>query len=231
MPGVYGTTVNLENFKESVVIDNTNFIDNANGVRMVNFLGSVITRSTFNLGLNYGDMNKCSTLYGSSFGVDLTGCSGFRIEENAFNGGTGGINYDFNGVRVFSCPSLADVIYKNTFSNLKRGNYAQGNNRIDDDDETGVSYVCNVNSLNKIDFHVKDDTSMIATYIGTRVIVNNFQRYIAAGNVLTNSSFSGLQAHFINENKDNEAINYYQWEANSSQILDLNKIFWSRVYP
>jgi hypothetical protein len=144
--GVYGSNVSPNAVNEAIIIDNSTFVNNATGVQLLNYLGSVITRNTFTLGLNYGDMGKCSPTYGSSFGVNLSGCSGFKVEENSFNGGTSGINHDFNGVRVFSCPSLADVIYKNTFLNLMRGNYAQGNNRIKKNNNTGVSYICNLNS-------------------------------------------------------------------------------------
>ncbi len=226
---VYGNRIALDAVDYPVVLDRANFSDNATGVRLGVYKGSVITRSTFNLGLNYGDMNKCSTLYGSSFGVDLSGCSQFRVEENSFNGGTGGINHDFTGIGLFSCPSPHDEIYKNNFSNLKRGNYADGNNRISEDDTTGVKYICNNNLLNKYDFYVNKGTSMIGSSLGTMIIAGGSQKYIAAGNILTDPLFNGLEYQFYFGNTSNEDLHYYQWVSDPSQILSLNKIY-GRIY-
>ena len=55
---VYGTKIGLASEIHPVIIDRTNFSDNATGVRLSVYKNSIITRSTFNLGLNYGDMNK-----------------------------------------------------------------------------------------------------------------------------------------------------------------------------
>ncbi len=216
---VYGSRVALSDVTHSVVIDRATFSDNATGVRLSVFKNSVVTRSAFNLGLNYGDMNKCSTLYGSSFGVDLSGCSIFRVEENSFNGGSGGINHDFNGVKVNNCPSLADIVYKNSFSNLMRGNYAKGENRANKADPYGVSYECNAFNSNRLDFYV-DTVALIGTRQGQYIMEYNVKKYIASGNVLTSPNFSGLLAQFRNDNFS-QIIDYYQWQPNSNEILSV----------
>jgi hypothetical protein len=108
-----------------------------------------------------------------AIGIDMQESIGFAIENNDFEKySLAAPSGEFAGIRVLSCPSQHDIIYKNSFDGLTYGNFAEGQNRPDvNDDQKGVEYQCNLNDNNEIDFIVthpiEPDRAMIRTDHGT----------------------------------------------------------------
>lgn len=185
---------------KTFLISRTNFINNGYGVYVSGAKNECILFNNFFLGPNYGD--NCSE--GSpSYGIYLENSSGFLIEENTFQKATGAPVGSYTGIAAISCPSEYDVIYKNSFTGLSEGNYALGINRKDwDDDHKGISYECNLNSNNTVDFRVtgpSDTLAMINGHIGWPIR--------AAGNTFS-APAPGIW-HFRNEGRQDIRYYYY----------------------
>jgi hypothetical protein len=110
--------------------------------------------SNFNVGKNAADEEECESKgqKASGYGIDLTGCTGFAIEENYFTPGTTG-GY-FTGIRIANTEAT-DEVYKNYFDGLSYGNYAVGKNWFSNEYWNGLAYYCNENTGNWDDFTVE----------------------------------------------------------------------------
>ncbi|MDP2724142.1 MAG: T9SS type A sorting domain-containing protein [Bacteroidales bacterium] len=166
---------------KTFIVTNSEFENNAIGifVSMINL--STIVDNNFKVGYSTPTKvyDECKGLV-NSLGIDMQLAYGFAIENNTFvkpvtSTGQG----DFAGIRVYNCPSPYDIIYKNTFDNLTYGNYADGINREDpEDDQTGVEYQCNKNGIdsdNYIDFMLTgsyENEAQIRTHQGMRESAN-----------------------------------------------------------
>lgn len=186
---------------KTFLISRANFINNGYGVHVSGVNNESILFNNFFLGPNYGD--NCSD--GSpSYGIYLNNSSGFLIEENSFQKAIGAPAGSYTGIASISCPSAYDVIYKNTFTGLSVGNYAYGINRkYGGDDGTGLSYECNLNSNNIVDFTVTGDTSNNPARIRGSIGVS----YLASGNTFS-AAMPGTW-HFRNEGY--QTILYYHY--------------------
>ena len=177
------------NSNSSITIQNAVFNDNVFGIRTLNNVNLTVLFSDFVIGGN----GTCCV------GVYLDRTSMFCIEENSFTKSVNATNgVDCFGIAAFFTNSANDV-YRNTFSNLTCANFADGNNLLSG--QTGLTYSCNDNSGNLIDFCVP-----IHNAFGT---INNIQSFQgsyskAAGNTF---SQSGVQWQFHNGGDD--VVTYY----------------------
>jgi hypothetical protein len=198
-----GTNTNTFNVNRAV------FTDNSYGISVSNIHNAAVLFSEFNIGYNTADQEKCEGK-GSGYGIDMTGCTGFAIEENKFKKAQGVPLGNYIGIRVNGCPSESDNIYLNEFLALSEGNLAQGTNRSNPgDDSKGVAYLCNQNFYNSYDFHIARN-SMIRGNMGGVTS--------PSGNVLTYPPVSIMQfqndgtqnvEYFYNVNKTDEWLTKY----------------------
>jgi hypothetical protein len=204
------TGINSNTFQVSRSI----FNNNTNGIRMNAVKNATVLFSEFNIGYNAADQGACDGK-GSGYGIHMTGCTGFAIEENYFTKAQGAPTGNYTGILVNNCRSFHDIIYKNEFTGLSYGNYAQGINRQDlGNDQHGVEYRCNLNTGNSVDFIVTADIpeeAKIRTYQG---LPN-----LASGNTFS----SAANWHYRNEGEEN--INYYFWDADPFQIPDMQRVY------
>jgi len=103
-----------------------------------------VLQSTFNV-------NK---YYSTSLGVGLANeyCTGFQIQENQFNGSS---NTDFTiGLLNSETGIASNIIYKNSFNNLRYANWVNGNNWSYSSQHQGLVFECNSHSDNSRDISV-----------------------------------------------------------------------------
>ena len=195
---VYASNTGINNNTFSVV--RANFTNNAIGIYVNGVKNESILFNNFYLGPNYGD--DCAD-GSTSYGIYLDNSSGFLIEENTFQKAAGAPTGTYMGIAANNCDCDQDVIYKNTFTGLSVGNYAYGVNRLYPDlDGYGLSYRCNLNSNNAVDFRVtglNENDAKIHGHIGSTTL--------ASGN--TFSSAASASWHFRNEG--GEDIRYYHY--------------------
>ncbi len=115
-------------------VDHAQFFDNRGGVLLVNYGRSVITRNDF----NWHEITTPDDV--NTYGVYLHTCSGYKVEENHFNGNDGVKTF---GVAVNSSGENITQIYKNYFTNLHAASQVYGDNRKEEDDNTGLQWLCN----------------------------------------------------------------------------------------
>ena len=187
------------------------FTNNNRGIYAQNTGFATILRNEFIVdgGLNCG------------YGAYADGITGFCIEENNFRP-TSEMQASTFGIGVFNSRSVNDI-YLNTFENLTCGNLAYGINHTADLSGRppaivfGLTYSCNDNTDNAIDFCVLKD-------IGSEGI-GSMQGSASspAGN-----TFGGNQYHFYNDGS--YPVNYY-YNANSSyEIPNTSKLFGVNTY-
>ncbi|PJB58210.1 MAG: hypothetical protein CO098_09875 [Bacteroidetes bacterium CG_4_9_14_3_um_filter_41_19] len=195
----------LSQTDKTFIVTNAEFENNAIGifVSMINL--STIVDNTFKVGYSTPTKvyDECKGLV-NSLGIDMQVAYGFAIENNTFvKPATSTGQGDFAGIRVYACPSYSDVIYNNTFDNLKYGNYAQGTNREDaDEDWTGVEYQCNKNGESVFNWE-----DFMVTYIGEArdgmIKTDHGSPEIASGNTFSKS------AHWHIHNEGTQKIDWY----------------------
>ena len=128
-------------------------------------------RGVFAQNTGYATVLRSSFLVGSkaecSYGIYADGVTGFCIEENTFMEGIGeGAKY---GIGVFNCGGGNDI-YLNSFDGLDCGNLAMGQNATrfggfsNGSVTAGLTYSCNQNSDNVIDFCVLKDDGVGGVY-------------------------------------------------------------------
>ena len=188
------------------------FTNNNRGIYAQNTGFATILRNEFNI-------KSSGSICG--YGVYAEGVTGFCIEENSFGPATNTRSHKY-GVGIFNSRSVNDV-YLNSFENLTCGNLAYGINHTADLNGRppaivfGLTYSCNDNTDNAIDFCVLKD-------IGSEGI-GSMQGSASspAGN-----TFGGNQYHFYNDGS--YPVNYY-YNANSShEIPNTSKLFGVNTY-
>lgn len=185
------------------------FTNNHRGIYMMNMGYATIIGNEFNIGCN----SDCG------YGVYADGVTNFYIEENLFRP-VSGTNCSTFGVGVFNSESVNDV-YRNTFEDLTCGNVSYGMNYFANigtfSNIQGLTYTCNENSNNGIDFYVLKDN-------GTGGIPKQGSSTIPAGN-----TFSGSLYHFYNDGDNN--VNYYYNVGALQETPDASKIYHVSAYP
>ncbi|MDD4373699.1 MAG: T9SS type A sorting domain-containing protein [Bacteroidales bacterium] len=197
--GIYttGDETNLNTFN----ISRTHFNNNTYGIYNLEVDNFVVLYSEFHLGYNTKEQSLCEeeSKDASGFGIYMTGANGFSIEENYFTKANGAPTGYYTGILCKESKTEYDIIYRNTFNGLSYGNFAEGDNRYQNDDQYGLEYQCNTNTGNNRDFIVTGEHQpQIRGYQGT---INK-----EAGN-----SFSSVvqwpDGHF--KNTGTQVINYF----------------------
>ena len=198
-------SINENSQARSFTVRDASFIKNNRGVFIQNTGYATIVRSDFQIGGN----SSCG------YGIYADGVTGFRIEENSFSPSQG-VQCPTYGIGIFNSQGVNDV-YLNTFDGLTCANVAYGVNHIADVSGrppatiTGLTYSCNDNTGNGIDFCVLKDngTGGIASPQGSATV--------PAGN-----TFSGSNYHFYNGG-DYE-VKYFCKLTGANEIPDPTKM-------
>ncbi len=160
-------------------VRNAEFTNNTCGIFMLNTGYGTIVDNEFVVGCG----SSCD------FGIYADGVSGFCIEDNTFRPKATNMGSPY-GIMVVNSRGTNDV-YHNEFNNLRCGNVAVGVNTITtitpDTSPAGLTYTCNTNTGNLIDFCVLKDGNVgdIAQQQGSAAL--------PAGN-----TFGGSLYHFYN---------------------------------
>lgn len=190
--------INDIGYNSALTVKNSVFLDNTIGIRALNDVNTTVLFSDFFVGYE-GD---CGV------GIYLEKTPDFCIEENSFTKS----NNVSQGVSCFGIVAdntkSSNDIYRNSFSNLTCANYAIGSNSTNLDD--GLTYRCNDNSANNIDFFVP--TEGIITIPNYGISPYQGSRDLSAGNTF---SQSGVQWQIYNGAQDQVA--YYYDSSNSSE--------------
>ncbi|MGD9494232.1 MAG: hypothetical protein AB7V36_12860, partial [Bacteroidales bacterium] len=102
----YGVKQINTNTNHIASINSAHFADNHHSAYFSGATGTVITRNSFNIARDIG------------YGIYLDQCNGWQCEENVFTGTTSVNSF---GIVVNNSGSVNNIIYNNTFSNLKYG--------------------------------------------------------------------------------------------------------------
>lgn len=193
-----------------IYVNDARFINNSTGVFLALVDNAIVINSYFEIAPNYLGVPNCGDEI-SGFGIDAQVSSGFIFENNKFFKYDSGVPDKFyTGIHVYYCPSVHDIIYNNEYTDLSFGNYAEGINRWDDDDDVnGVEYRCNENTGNALDF-------IVAAYAPEDAKIRNYQGLpeIASGNTFSQSQET--VGHFINLGL--EVVDYYYYSDDPLQV-------------
>jgi hypothetical protein len=192
---------NSDNSNRTFYVNLTQFNGNAYGIYTSGINNFSVFNSDFFIGYNDPESDPCDSdgKSASGFGIHMTGCTGFAIEENYFTKAIGAEEGNYTGILCKDSETEHDIIYLNIFDGLSYGNFAEGNNRSEDDDLKGLEFQCNTNTGNNIDFIVTG---------GDRPQIRGFQGSLSkeAGNTFS----TGVQlpdGHFKITGR--QVINYF----------------------
>lgn len=192
---------------KTFTVKDCEFSNNDFGVFSIDPNYATVIKSTFTVG--HDDSRTCNA------GIFLNSSKGFLIEENTFTKGDNAAEWNNYGVIIKNSKAVNEI-YRNTFDGLYCGNIAVGINREDYSQHTsGLTYSCNDNDGNEIDFYVNAQP-----YEG----IDRFQgsMTIPAGNTFSDNAYY----HFYNEGI---YIDYYYNPATYGATPDVNKLY--RVAP
>lgn len=175
------------------IVRNSVFENNTTGLYVFNTGSGTVVNNDFTVDCG----SDCD------FGIYVE-MPGLFIEDNTFHPKTTNTGSPY-GIVIVNSKGITDV-YNNSFLNLRCGNVAIGDNKVVNNIPSliteGLTYTCNTNSGNAIDFCVlKDDnTGGIASPQGTWTV--------PAGN-----TFAGSQYHFYN---DGTPVIIYYYDINGT---------------
>ena len=196
--------VNLYNaYPYTLTVKNAEFYNNTNGILLTNANNASILFNVFHIGENPGEGEEGCEGDDPSYGIDMINCTNFAVEENEFYKASGAPAGNYIGIRVNSCPSRSDLIYKNLFEGISIGNQAEGWNRSGNA-ETGVSYFCNENSGNNYDFYVSNE-AVIRGYIGYYNEPSG-NKLSSTAQVQFQNDYTEPIIYFFNQNVSNEVL-------------------------
>ena len=182
----------------TVMVRDADLSANDIGVYALNTSLAAVLGNTFTVG---GRMD-------CSFGVYLEGVAVCQVEENTFTGAAGTQSSTY-GVAVKNSEAANDI-YRNQFSGLDYANLAVGKNAVVSTNggtpsvTTGLTYTCNTNASNTIDFRIDD----YGSYSGVQPAQGSAA--VGAGN-----TFSGSDWHIYNAG--DYPITYYYHAASPGQ--------------
>lgn len=205
--GIYASR--SENSIKTFSVNRAGFTNNTYGVKTFNIYSLAIINSNFKIGYN----NSTEALICAgvpAYGIYLDNSSGFAIEENHFTKVANAPSANYYGVFAKNTHSQ-DIIYKNYFTGLSCGNYAEAIN-YGYYAYSGLKYYCNSNENNYTDFYVKKgDPSGVQSGQGSTTI--------STGNTFSNNA----TWHFYNDG--NNLIDYYYVYNCSACNPDVNKLY------
>jgi len=191
----------------AITIKNSIFDDNSNGIVLTSVRNPTILFNDFYIGQAGTEEKEQCGEDATGYGIDLSGCSGFAIEENLFTRVQGASEANYIGIRIANTNSV-DQVYKNNFQDLSRGNYAEGKNWRVNDIWSGLAYYCNENTRNYEDFYIAEgDPSGIQSEIGSTEM--------GAGNTFTDGADNNFK------NLGNHEITYYYFNGNPDEYPDV----------
>ncbi|GJM34659.1 MAG: hypothetical protein DHS20C18_36600 [Saprospiraceae bacterium] len=144
-------------------------------------------------------------------GISIQSGSGFLVRDNVFEGvGIGTV-----GIFVSEVGRAANKIQNNTFTDVERGNYAQGISFQNLPFPTGLQYLCNINGGDppntRFDFEVEPDGG-ISPFQGTpnAAAGNTFhQNNLPPGSDFSNAFDGDILTYFYyNQEPTEEPINF-----------------------
>ena len=181
-------------------VKNSVFNNNTCGIYALNTGYATVVNNDFTVGCG----SDCD------FGIYADEVSSFCFEENSFHPKTNNMGSPY-GIVIANSRGTNDV-YRNTFANLSCGNVAVGNNIGHTIPVSGLTYTCNTNTGNAIDFCVLKDGNVggIASSQGSPTM--------SAGN-----TFGGSQYHFYNDG--NQVISYY-FDSNEPNQVPVSSLLY-----
>lgn len=190
----------------SFSVKNALFENNVYGIRSHGNTNPTVLFNDFIIGNN----GTCGT------GIYLKGTPSFCVEENNFAKPQNYVNgVDYFGI-IAEDTQGQNEIYKNSFTNLTCANLAIGDNCIPYDIQRGLTYCCNENNNNLIDFYVKKGLVALRN--------QGVQLYQGSATLASGNTFSqGALWHIYNDG--DYAITYYCNHSNSAEIPDDIKIY------
>ena len=180
-------------------IYDSDFSGNSTGVFLSHTSFATLVGNSFTV----GGLGDCAV------GVYADECSGLVVEENAFTGATGSTAVT-HGLVVRGSASANDV-YLNSYTGLDYGNLSVGRNTVPESPGgtpsavSGLTYTCNTNSGNNVDFCICDASG---TYSGIQAVQGS--ALLPAGN-----TFGGSQYHIYNDG--DYVIDYYYDNGSTAQ--------------
>ena len=177
----------------SFTIRNASFRDNDCGVYALNTGFATILSSDFAV----GGAPDCS------FGILADNVTGFCIEDNTFRTAQPNASQT-HGIAIRDSHGANDI-YRNHFDGLTCGNVASGTNSTAASNllasrrGTGLTYTCNTNANNRIDFCVPDEGSG----------PTGIQQQQGSASLPAGNTFSGSQWHFHNSGDLALIYHYY----------------------
>ena len=195
---------------KTFTVKDCEFSNNDFGVFAIDPKYATVLNSTFIVG--HDDSRTCNA------GIFFNSTRGFLIEENTFTKGDNAVEGNNYGVIVKNSEAVNEL-YRNTFVGLYCGNIAVGKNiKYVHDYAPGLTYCCNDNDGNEIDFYVEILNSQV--YEGIQRSQGNME--IPAGNTFSDNA----NYHFYNEGI---FVDYYYNPATEGATPDVNKLY--RVSP
>lgn len=141
-------------------------------------------------------------------GIYAEGINDFAIENNHFEPAQICPDDSF-GIVVKDSNTSETQIYQNDFESLYCGNLAIGDNR--ENSNNGLEYRCNQNTLNVIDFYVKEGSNLYTTDINSE----QGGKLMAADNTFSiggyhfyNGGFHNLEYFYQDDVENEEPINF-----------------------
>jgi len=215
------------NSNNTISVGNAVFTNNSIGISLSNVPYATILYNDFDIGEYLAEGGECEGegKSASGFGLYMTNCSGFAIEENEFSKYSGAPQGTYTGILCKDSKTEYDIIYKNTFYNLSYGNYAEGMNRdIPGNDWRGLEYRCNTNNENNVDFEVTTYDPLVSP-----AMIRGYMGYtnISAGNSF--SQQSSVDWHFLN--LGTQQIDYWWYSGNALEKPEYYCTFGPNPYP
>jgi hypothetical protein len=174
------------------------FTDNQTGIYTDNVNAFIVQLNTFKIGKN---LKVGATI---QLGIRNQFVTGFSIEENNFQLSPNNISTVKKwGIGTYSTGTASNQIYKNTFTGISRGNYAEGVNRSNSNPTLqGLQYLCNTNTGNtEYDFFIystgENINEGIRLFQGTHAL--------GAGNLFSTNTNPASNYN----NSTGTALNYY----------------------
>ena len=165
---------------KTFTVKDCEFSNNDFGVFAIEPSFATVLNSTFTVG--HDDSRTCNA------GIFFNSTRGFIIEENTFTKGDNAVEGNNYGVIVKNSEAVNEL-YRNTFEGLYCGNIAVGRNRWSVNPKTpGLTYSCNDNDGNEIDFYVNAEP------------IEGIQRSQGSMEIPASNTFSeNANYHFYNE--------------------------------